>query len=63
MLSYSLLNLIAVSLNLTLIAAWSLRTPKVVTLQSLILLKNPGQLMKLSIMCGYFTALNVLYVI
>ena len=47
MLSRSLLNLIAVSLNYTFIAAWLLRTPNVVTLQSLIILKNPGQLIKL----------------
>ena len=37
----SLLNLMAVSLNCVMIAAWSLRTPSLLTLQSLIILKNP----------------------
>ena len=47
-LSRSLLNLISVSLNCVMIAAWSLCTPSLLTLQSLILLKNFPQLMKLS---------------
>ena len=61
--SCSLLNLIAVSRNLTLIAAWSLHTPSIVTLKSLIHLKNAGHLIELSSMCADFAILKVLYVI
>ena len=56
----SLLNLVTVSLNYVIIAAWLLRTPSLLTSQSLLILKIFPQLMKLSNMLGFFDSLKLL---